>query len=59
MWEVISTVYELADLGLSVIPVKSQTSPIKLHHGQGYFKRSRLCSERSESIPPDKPEHER
>jgi putative DNA-invertase from lambdoid prophage Rac len=28
MREVISTVYELADLGITVIPVKSQTGPI-------------------------------
>jgi putative DNA-invertase from lambdoid prophage Rac len=28
MREVISTVYELADLGITVIPIKSQTGPI-------------------------------
>ena len=28
MREVIGTVYELADLGITVVPIKSQTGPI-------------------------------
>jgi putative DNA-invertase from lambdoid prophage Rac len=34
MREVISTVYELADLGVSVVPVKSQTGPINSTMGK-------------------------
>jgi hypothetical protein len=34
MREVIATVYELADLGVLVFPVKSQTGPHHLHDGQ-------------------------
>ena len=34
MREVISTVYELADLGITVVPVKSQTGPINSTMGK-------------------------
>ena len=34
MREVISTVYELADLGITILPAKSQTGPINTAMGR-------------------------
>jgi hypothetical protein len=34
MREVISTVYELADLGITIVPLKSQTGPINTAMGR-------------------------
>ena len=34
MREVISTVYELADLGVTIVPVKSQTGPVNTAMGR-------------------------
>lgn len=55
MREVISTVYELADLGITVVPVKSQTGPITSTMGkllwaiQAWYAEMENC-EKSEAI---------
>ena len=55
MREVISTVYELADLGVTIVPVKSQTGPVKTAMGrllwaiQGWYAEMEN-EERSENV---------
>jgi putative DNA-invertase from lambdoid prophage Rac len=55
MREVISTVYELADLGVTVVPIKSQTGPITSTMGRLLWAIQAWCAEiengeRAESI---------